>query len=249
MSNDIVRHVSFGVMQVHSCKCEAQDLIGVCKMLKVPQPWRGLKTGTEIPSLLVHRTHSGKRSFWKENKATSRHHFPPPPLRPSAGLTDKVFSFRPLKAVNIRPQLPVAYHMVCSWAQTHFFFWPQTLPCWFDPLLLPKLLLYGAQGGSSQKVLNLTQEQSFQKILSLCSSAPPHKKCHQTDIKSPQCLILYQPLRCGFAAVTQTRRTGPLLTTVTTEPRSQTCVNWARHSAWHQDTRAPDLFHHCHCWH
>lgn len=203
---------------------------------KCPGPGGALKLAQK--SLLVHRTHSGKRSFWKENKATGRHHFPPPPLRPSAGLTDKVFSFRPLKAVNIRPQLPVAYHMAGLWAQTHFFFWPQTLPCCFDPLLLPKPLLLWGSGGSSQKVLNLTQEQSLPKILSLRSSAPPHKKCHQTDTKSPQCLILCQPRRCGFAAVTQTRRTGPLLTTVTTEPRSQTCVNWARHSAC---IRIPEL--------
>lgn len=38
------------------------------------------------------------------------------------GLTDKVFGFKPLKAVNIKPQLPVAYHI----------FWPpfvaQTTP-------------------------------------------------------------------------------------------------------------------------
>lgn len=87
--------------------------LGYCKF-ELPRPSVDLKTGGEIPSLLVHWKHSRKRSFWKESKATSHHHFPPCPSGQVWGLTDKVFSFRPLKAVNIRPQLPVAYHMVST---------------------------------------------------------------------------------------------------------------------------------------
>lgn len=46
-----------------------------------------------------------------------------------------------------------------------------------------------------------------------------------------------------------THRTPLLVTSVTTEPRSQTCVNWAWHSVRHQDTRAADRLHPRHCWH
>lgn len=46
----------------------------------------------------------------KQQAVTTSHHCPSGCVE----LTDKVFSFRPLKAVNIRPHLPVAYHMARS---------------------------------------------------------------------------------------------------------------------------------------
>lgn len=230
-------------MQVHSCMCEAQNLLGSWEMLKVPWPRHDLITGTEIPSLLVHQTHSGERSFWKENKATSHHHFS---NQPSGQVWDWLTRFSisdssKLSTSGLNCQLlttwPVRKHRHISDSDHKHYLAVLT------PFMLPKPLLIWGSGGSSRHVLNLTLKQLFQKIPFLRNSASPHNKCHQTDIKYPP---LPHLVLTTLLWITQTHMTGPLLTT---EHRSQTCVNWAWLSVQHQDTRAPDLFHHCHCWH
>lgn len=69
-------------------------------------------------------------NFEKKIHQQAFHHFPSSPPGPSRRLTDKVFSFKPLKAVNVKPQLPVPYHI----------FWPP-----FVAQTTPHMGLRGAQ--------------------------------------------------------------------------------------------------------
>ena len=145
------------------CKCEyeSQDL-GVCEMLTFPRPSVDLKTGKEILSFMVHWKHSKKRSFWKESKATSHHHFPPSPLRPSVGIDWQGFQFQAPQSCQHKAStascLPHGKHRHISSLDCKHYLAVVT------PLLFPKPLLLW---DSSLNVLNLTREQLSQRILSL----------------------------------------------------------------------------------
>lgn len=216
-------------------------------MLKVPRPWNALKTGTEIDSLLVHRTHSRKRSFWGENKATSSHHFPPLSLR-LCGIDWQGFQFQTPQScqhqtsyASCLPHGPFVSTDTFLLLTTNItlLFWPP----------------FVAQTAAHMGLMGLIPECFKSDTGAVVSEAPffwtilhhPSRNAIKQTSNLPSASSCTIPPCCGFVAVTQTHKTRPLLTSATTEPRSQTCVNWARHSTWHQDTRAPELFHHC--WH
>lgn len=185
-----------------------------------------------------------KRSFWKENKATSHHHFPAINPQAKCGIDWQGFQFQTPQSCQHRASTAscLPHGLLVSTATFLLLTTNITLLFW-RPFVAQTAARMGLKGliPSKSDTGAVVSEDPVSSQFSATTQERPSNR-HKTS-PVPH-LVLTTSLW-----ITQTHRTGPLLTTVTTEPRSQTCVNWARHSARLQDTRAPDLFHHRHCWH